>query len=224
MSFDSTGAIFTAFGVDDGLPILYARHTCTARSHSGRWSERSGKGTAVKKLLFLAVTAFILGMATLPASAQYQPMFITVTPTAVPHCGAAEPGQVTINAGYFEAGSTVTVTLQSDPVTLGTTVASETGTIAATFALPADTTAGAHSVIATGPRADTGMTDSVSAAITVVTPAGCVSNITATPTTTGGGNLPVTGSDNGIFVAIGAGLLVAGGLLVMAARRRSTAG
>lgn len=179
----------------------------------------------MKKLLFLAVTAFILGMATLPASAQYQPMFITVTPTAVTHCGT-DPGEVTVNAGYFEAGSTVTVTLQSDPVTLGTSVASETGTIAATFNLPADTTAGAHTVIATGPRADTGVTESVSAAITVVIPAGCVSNITATPTstTTGGGNLPVTGSDNGIFVAIGAGLLVAGGLLVMAARRRSTAG
>lgn len=175
----------------------------------------------MKKLLFLAVTAFVLGLATLPASAQYQPMFITVNPTAVTSCGT-DTGTVTVNAGYFEEGSNVVVTLQSDPVVLGTVVADAAGTINVTYSLPVGVTAGAHTVIATGPRADTGITESVSAAITVTVPAGCVSNQTLTPTTTsGGGNLPVTGSDNGIFVAIGAGLLVAGGLLVMTTRRRN---
>jgi len=205
----------------NGLPILYAHHTCSAPGHCGRWTERSGKGTAVKKLLFLAVTAVVFGLATLPASAQYNPMFITVSPTAVESCGT-DTGTITVNAGYFEPGSTVTVTLQSDPVVLGTVAASGTGTINATFNLPVGVTAGAHTVIASGPRLDTGVVDSVSAAITVTIPSACISPSTLTPTTqSGGGSLPVTGSDNGVFVAVGAGLLVAGGLLVMASRKRN---
>jgi LPXTG-motif cell wall-anchored protein len=179
---------------------------------------------AVKKLLFLAMTALVLTMAAaLPASAQYQPMFITVSPTAVTSCGT-QTGQVTVNAGYFKAGSNVTVTLQSDPVVLGTVVASATGTINATYNLPVGVTAGSHTVTATGARLDSGVTESVSAAITVTIPAGCVSsnNVTPTSASTGtSGSLPVTGSDNTVFVVFGAGLLVAGGLLVLATRKRS---
>ena len=178
----------------------------------------------MKKLLFLAVTAVVFGLATLPASAQYNPMFITVSPTAVESCGT-DTGQITVNAGYFEPGSTVTVTLQSDPVVLGTVAADASGTINVTYNLPVGVTAGAHTVIASGPRLDTGVVESVSAAITVTIPSACISPSTLTPTTTqtGGGSLPVTGSDNSIFLVVGAGLLVAGGLLVMATRKRNAA-
>src|SRR5690349_20605782 len=103
---------------------------------------------------------------TLPAGAQYDPMYITVSPTAVLHCGAS-PGSVTVNAGYFTAGSNVTVVLTSDPVTLGTAVADAAGNINVTYALPASTTFGSHTVTATGPRKDTGVTSSIAAAITV---------------------------------------------------------
>lgn len=180
----------------------------------------------MKKLLFVAITALVLSVAALPASAQYNPMFITVNPTAVESCGT-DTGTVTVNAGYFEPGSNVVVTLQSDPVTLGTVVAGATGTITATYNLPANVTAGSHSVTATGTSLETGLTESVTAAITVTIPAGCVSNQNVTSstasTTTGGGNLPRTGGDFGIVAAVGAGLLVAGGLIVMANRKRSAA-
>lgn len=179
---------------------------------------------AVKKLLLIAVTAIVvvLGMA-VPASAQYNPMYITATPLDVQHCSTA-PGSVTVTAGYFTPGSEVTITMQSDPVTLGTATADATGNITGTFVLPAATTQGQHTITATGARLGTGVSESVSAQITVTFPAGCVSNQTTTPTTTtGGGSLPVTGSDNGMFVAIGAALLVAGGLLVMATRKRNAA-
>lgn len=183
----------------------------------------------MKKLFFVTIVAFVLGLAALPASAQYQPMFITVSPTAVTSCGT-DSGQIVVNAGYFEAGSTVTVTVQSDPVVLGTVVASQTGTINATYNLPVGITAGAHTVFATGPRLDTGAIETISAAITVTIPAGCVSSgqVTQPPPTSStsstSGSLPVTGArDNGIFFAVAAGLLVAGGLLVMATRNRRAA-
>jgi len=182
----------------------------------------------VKKLLFVAITVLALSIAALPASAQYQPMFITVSPTAVTSCGT-DTGTVTVDAGYFTPGSNVVVTLQSDPVTLGTVVASATGTINATYNLPVGVTAGAHTVTATGTGLESGVAEAVSAQITVTIPAGCVSNRNVTSstaslasTTTTGGNLPRTGSDFGIVPFIGAALLVAGGLIVMAARKRNT--
>jgi 5'-nucleotidase len=178
----------------------------------------------VKKLLILAATAITMTLAfALPASAQYDPMYIQVSPTAVTSCGT-DTGQITVTAGYFTAGSNVTVTLTSDPVVLGTLVADAAGNVSSTFNLPVGVTAGSHTVTVSGARLGTGVSASVTANITVTIPPGCVSNITAVPTTTsGGGSLPVTGSDNGMFVAAGAGLLVAGGLLVMAARKRRPA-
>ena len=181
----------------------------------------------MKKLLFVAITALVLSVAALPATAQYDPMFITVTPTTVESCGT-DTGTVAVNAGYFTPGTNVVVTLQSDPVTLGTVVATQAGTITATYNLPANITAGAHTVTATGTSRETGLTESVTAAITVTIPAGCVSNqnvtsSTAAPATTGGGSLPRTGGDFGIVAAVGAVLLVAGGLIVMANRKRSAA-
>ncbi len=180
----------------------------------------------MKKILFLMVTACVLALGAIPASAQYQPMFITTNPTAVTSCGT-DTGQVTIDAGYFRAGSDVVVTLQSDPVTLGTAVANSAGVINATYSLPVGVTAGPHTVIATGTRLDTGVTDSVSAAITVTIPAGCVSNqnVTTTPQPAAvgsSGQLPTTGGNSQYIVMAGAALLVAGGLIVLANRKRST--
>jgi len=179
----------------------------------------------VKKLLFVAITVLALSIASLPASAQYQPMFITVSPTAVDSCGT-DTGTVTVDAGYFTPASSVVVTFGDGPVTLGSVVASATGTINATYNLPVGVTAGAHTVTATGTGLESGVAEAVSAQITVTIPAGCVSNRNVTSstasTTTTGGNLPRTGSDFGIVPFIGAALLVAGGLIVMAARKRNT--
>jgi LPXTG-motif cell wall-anchored protein len=177
----------------------------------------------VKKLLLMAVTAVVLVLGTaIPASAQYNPMYLTVSPNQVEHCSTS-PGTITVAAGYFEAGSTVTVTMQSDPVTLGTAVADAAGNISGTFILPAATTEGTHTVFATGTRLGTGVSETVSSQFTVVFPAGCVQTTQVTQTTPSSGNLPVTGSDNGMFIAVGACLLVAGGLLVMATRKRNAA-
>jgi LPXTG-motif cell wall-anchored protein len=162
-----------------------------------------------------------LGM-TLPASAQYKPMQITVNPTAVTSCGT-DTGQITVATEFWKEGSTVTISLNSDPVVLGTLVADAAGKASATYNLPVGVTAGAHTVTATGTSMETGVATTLTASITVTVPPGCVSVTTVVQTTPSSGPLPVTGSDNGIFVAVGAGLLVAGGLLVMATRKRNAA-
>jgi LPXTG-motif cell wall-anchored protein len=178
------------------------------------------RAAAVKKLLFVAVTALILAFAAGPASAQYQPMFITVNPTTVP-----VGGTIVVTAGYFEPGSDVEIRVESDPVVLGTLVARADGTVTSPYALPLSVVVGQHVVFAKGPRLGTNVVTEVSAAITVIDANVSDDSIATGPGAAGSnsGNLPRTGTDAGIFAAVGAALLVAGGLIVMSTRRRHAA-
>jgi hypothetical protein len=123
--------------------------------------------------------------------------------------GNLAPGETaTLAGGGFAPGAPVTVSVYSTPVLLATTTADATGAIRVTVTLPADLAAGQHHVEAVGP-APGGGTNTLTVAFTV--------------TGSSGGALSNTGFP-GILALSAAGiLLIAGGLLVFAGRRRRRA-
>ncbi|WP_290800373.1 LamG-like jellyroll fold domain-containing protein [Herbiconiux sp.] len=86
---------------------------------------------------------------------------ITVTPvhpgTAAPTTasielgnGAAKAGdRLAVSGAGFAEGDTVTLTLHSDPIEVGTATVAADGTFETTITIPADTVAGAHRIVAT---------------------------------------------------------------------------
>ena len=156
----------------------------------------------LKKILVLAAGLLLLGTGVAGAQ-QYPPAeeSATVSDTTV------EPGQpITIRVEGFQG--TVTFTLFSAPVVLGTATANSAGVATLTATIPENTTPGTHRIDATGTGLD-GQPLTVSVNITVLG-AG-----TGLPTTGSGSTTPLTQT------AVAA--LAAGGLLVLLAnRRRST--
>lgn len=114
------------------------------------------------------------------------------------------PGQQTqFDAVGFAPGSEVKIVLCSPTVDLGTYNAGSDGRESELLTIPAGTVLGAHTIAAVGKKAN-GLDQVAYAAITVVNPS----------TTSQSGALPVTGSDNGRTIAIGAALVVLGGAAV----------
>ena len=146
------------------------------------------------------------------------------TPTIVAAPTNVLPGDtIAVNASGFKPGSNVVITLESDPVNLGTYVADSAGRIATNIVVPTDFPAGNHSIKLTGTDIGgavlvltTGIT--VGSRIQVVT-------TTAAPAATTTGTLPQTGSSvTEPALLIGGALVLAGaGALVAARRRRSSA-
>jgi LPXTG-motif cell wall-anchored protein len=167
----------------------------------------------------IAATALAVVAVAAPAGAQQYPPavnFLTVSDTT------PSPGQtITITAQTFAEGSSVTVTLFSDPVVLASSTADASGRIALQATIPTDTPLGSHTITADGTAPD-GTPLSLSAAITVV-PA----ESTGTGTGSGGSssNLPRTGDDTSIPLAkLGLALAAIGGLVAaIAAKRRKAA-
>ena len=130
---------------------------------------------------------------------------ITITPNAV------APGAtitVTIRGNAFDV--TFTIVLHSDPVTLGTVTTNSAGTGSGVFTVPVGTTPGSHVVTATD-NADPSVT--ASAGLTVLA-------VAAAAPVTPSGVIPVTGAEVTGITVVGAAAIGAGGLLVLAARRR----
>ena len=112
-------------------------------------------------------------------------------------------GAVTVTAAGFAPNTTANMTLFSDPVSLGTTQADATGTVRATVRIPANTTAGQHTIVITGPGA-TGGTNQASATITV---------------TGTSGQIAVTGSNAEKLGVLGAAAAALGAVVHWADRR-----
>ena len=128
---------------------------------------------------------------------------LTISPTSV-HAG----GSLTIDASGWQGSSSVTITLHSDPVVLGTVSADASGNVHATVTVPAATAPGAHTIVATG----TGASGSPQEASTGVTVMAASSG--------GGGSLPRTGAAIGALTLVGLGLF-GGGALLSRARKRA---
>ena len=168
----------------------------------------------VKRLITAAVIALVLAAA--PAGAQQYPpaenslIISDTTPT---------PGQtISIEAKTFTPGTEVSVTLNSDPVLLGSPTANEGGVAGLSATIPSTVPLGSHTIVATGTGAD-GAPLTLTASITVVADgAGSGSG-------SGSGSLPRTGDDSSLPLArIGLALAAAGGVITaVAAKRRKAA-
>ena len=102
------------------------------------------------------------------------------------------------------------MTLLSDPVSLGSATADAGGAFSKAVTIPADTTAGAHTIVVACTGADgNAVTQNIAIAVAA--------------SASGSDTLPRTGSDSPPVILIGAGLLLVGGVLAVAARRRRTA-
>lgn len=163
--------------------------------------------------MLLAVT--LLAVVAVSAPAQAQTPYPT-TPTLTTDSPSAPAGSTVdlIGAGW-PAGATVTLSYSGG--TIGTVVAGADGA----FSFPWNTAgvaAGTYVVTATDGTSTVNTEITLTAAADVVTPA------TVTPAQTAGtGTLPRTGSEASDVLRIGALLVAAGAILVLATRRRSAA-
>lgn len=147
-----------------------------------------------------------------------EPARVGALPTAVldtPKAATAPGQQMELVAEGFEPGETVAFYLHSDPVFLGTAVADENGVARLLADIPADVPAGAHTVIATGGTSGRWATLPVELAV----PAAAAPVAAAAPS----GDLAATGAQAGLLMAGAWTLLLAGGALVVVARRVRTA-
>ena len=133
---------------------------------------------------------------------------------------------MTITGENFKPGTTVTFTLDSDPVVLGSAIVAANGTVSLTARVPADVRAGEHTVVISGTGVD-GEAVEVSIPLTVVA-AGSSPSAGTTPSAsaTAGASQPATSPPAGIDGAgsgddlanTGASMLpfgLAGGMLVL---------
>jgi LPXTG-motif cell wall-anchored protein len=195
-----------------------------------------------KRMLLVILTMSTLVLASLvvsavPASAQY-------CPTTTPDCGTVTGtgteippgGTVELTGHGFKPGTDVLVQILGcpDAITLGTVKADNNFEAKINIVVPAACCAGIHDVTFTGVDADghplvetyqltvTGEAGSADAChgVKPTVPPG----VGGTGTATGSkGSLPRTGSNAGTPVAVGIGLVLFGGVLVVLARRRTTA-
>lgn len=163
----------------------------------------------IKRVLTLLVAATALFAVASPAQGQQYPpeeLFITSCATAVPG------GECTVTSGFWDPGSTTSVTVRSQPVNVGSTTADADGVSTLTFVVPDNLTLGTHTITVTG-FVD-GLPVDISTTFEVVAPG-------APPAAAGA--LPRTG-DNTVPVArIGAALVAIGGGLMFVTRRRRAA-
>ncbi len=117
-----------------------------------------------------------------------------------------------VSGNGWQPGALITVTIQSDPVVLGTINANGAGTFSQNFTIPCLEN-GTHTITASGIAAD-GLPRTSSDVVTIQN---CV--ITA-----GARALAFTGSNDTFpFVGIGVGLILAGAVLAVVAQRRRSA-
>ena len=162
------------------------------------------------KVVFLT-SGLVLGAAGVAGAVTYPPGACALATSSTTVAAGGTVGFSTTGScggtEGFVPGTTVTVVLASGAVTLGTTTADVTGGISASFAIPANTAPGQHTITATGAAASGG-TLSVSTSILV---AGAS---TRSP-------LAFTGSSsNAPLFVVGAGALALGGGLVFVSHRR----
>lgn len=156
---------------------------------------RRGSGLVAFALLFIPV-------AVVPAIAQTGQYPPGRAELEVSSSSVAPGGSLTVSGDGFRPGSSVAIDLFSDPVRLATVTADATGGINTAVTIPTTTSAGQHTIEASG-----------------VTPAGEALVLSATITV--GGDLVRTGSSSTApLTAAGAGLVLLGAAALVVTRRR----
>jgi hypothetical protein len=167
----------------------------------------------VKRLVAAAAMALV-AMAAPAGAQQYPPATnsLTISDTT------PTPGQtVEITAQTYQSGASVTITMNSEPVVLGSATSDPTGVARLSGTIPANAALGTHTLVATGTGSD-GQPLTLQLSFTVVAADGSGGGA-------GGGALPRTGDDSSLPLArIGLGLAAAGGVITaVAAKRRKAA-
>ena len=145
---------------------------------------------------------------------------VTATPSTV-----QAGGTTTIEASGLEAGTEYTIVLRSEPATLGTVVADADGTLTLRDArIPADTTAGAHTITLAAASDPSVVVASTPLTVTAATTA--PSGTTPAPASGAAkpSSLASTGAQPLPVIAAGALFLMLGAGLVVARRRRFASG
>ena len=160
----------------------------------------------IRRLLMVAAllgaSLASLAMTATTASAQYQ----NGQPGIIVNPGSTTVGgKVVVEGSGCPAGSTVTIKIGD--VVVGTVTANGDGDFSDTIVLPPSIVPGTYTVHALCGNLDLTTVLSVSA-------------LAATTTAGTTGTLPRTGTDSGLWVKVGRSLVVVGGLLVLATRRR----
>ena len=143
--------------------------------------------------------------------------------TGTPSKSSVAPGEVLqlgAEAG-FKAEASLTIVMNSDPVTLGSISANASGGFTTTVSIPSNATAGSHTIEVAGANNNNGI-HRLTYAITVTGSSGtdtsAQTGATASPTGTGA-NLPNTGGEIAVIVMVAAGLIVVGLELIRGKRR-----
>ena len=175
------------------------------------------KSLSTRVAATLAISlGLLLGVFGMTAYA-YGPTTATITITVT--IGSGNVDSVDVVVSGFAPGEVVNVQVFSTPQELGTITANSAGAVNQTFALPAGLPAGLHTVVATGETS--GLTASAQFTLTSPSAAPVSATTTTAPAAAApSSSLPTTGINASLGVAIGAGAIALGGLLVMAARRR----
>jgi titin len=162
---------------------------------------------------FVAACVLLIGLAT-PAGAQQYPIQSDAGCTVTSSI-ATVGGTVSVTCRGYSAEATVTFTLFSTPIHLGTATADAQGVVDFSFTVP-DVSHGDHYVEASGASPEGTLVQRIALHIDGT------GGVTVTPTPRdNSGELPHTGSSTTTVMARSAiGLLAVGGLLVLAARKR----
>jgi hypothetical protein len=128
---------------------------------------------------------------------------------------AAIGSRVTVSGSGFNAGEAIDGALFSDPIDVGTTTASATGSAALAFTVP-EVEQGRHTVQLKGRESGRIVTATLTVtAAATATPSGATTEV---PATGAASSLPTTGADAAGLVPMSVALLLAGTMLATAAR------
>ena len=167
-----------------------------------------------KVLAALCGLTAVLVLSAGTASAQYNVPATVTASTSTPTAG----GSITVTAKGFVG--TVQFSVESTPQALGSAVANSSGVATLTTTLPANLSAGAHTIRAVGVDRS-GAPLNVTTSITVVAAAGATTTTTTTTAAASPTGLAATGSSSAGLVRIGVVIAVLGGLLLLAGKRRT---
>jgi len=163
--------------------------------------------------LMMAMAFSVVSLVALAPVARADDSYTGTCSLAVSPLTASAGQTVTITGKGFNAGAEVTFTIDTTPpVVLGTATADSSGVATLAWVVPADMATGTHTISAAGD----GCSDpaKVSGEVTLV--------LADTQTNTSAGTLPRTGGDYTNLLRLGILLVAAGGLVVLATRKRST--
>jgi hypothetical protein len=126
---------------------------------------------------------------------------------------ASPGGTLTLNGTGFKPNDTLTITLHSDPVTLGTVTADPSGAFSTVVTIPADTAPGAHTIVVSGTDGKTATFSlTVVAAVTATTAATAVLGAQVQQSST---PLAFTGLDAKQLLLVGLLFLLSGAFVVL---------